>query len=251
MHKALQSQREEANIRHADKTRYVLLDALVAETQDPIELRSQCLNILLAGRDTTASLLSWPVLLLARHSAVFNKLREEIIQNFGTYGSPRDINFSSLKSCQFLQFCLNESLRLFPVVPFNRRSAVSDTALPHGGGADGKSPVFIKRGQIGMYSTHVMHRRKDIWGSDADSFDPERWRRRKVGWEYIPFNGGPRVCIGQQFALTEAGYILVRLVQRFDQIEDVYPERQVRYGLSLTSCPADSVTVRMHQAQDE
>ncbi|KAJ5988097.1 hypothetical protein N7481_003307 [Penicillium waksmanii] len=116
-----QKKLEEANTRHADKTRYIFLryiflDALLAETQDPIELCSQYLNILLAGRDTTAPLLSWTVMLSARHSAAFNKLREDIIQSFGTYGSPRDINFSSLKSCQYLQFCLKESLCLFPVV---------------------------------------------------------------------------------------------------------------------------------------
>lgn len=72
---------------------------------------------------------------------------------------------------------------------------------------------------------------------------------RKAGWDYIPFNGGPRICIGQQFALTEAGYVLVRLLQRFDDIQDVYPERAIRYGLTLTSCPADPVTVRLHEAE--
>jgi hypothetical protein len=42
-----------------------------------------------------------------------------------------------------------------------------------------------------------MHRRKDIWGPDADDFRPERWDGRRVGWEYLPFNGGPRICIGR------------------------------------------------------
>ena len=233
-----------------EKQPYVFLDALVATTRDPIELRSQLLNILLAGRDTTASLLSWTTLMLARNPEVFHKLRETIIENFGTYSSPQNITFASLKSCQYLQFCMNESLRLFPVVPFNRRQATRDTTLPFGGGPDGQSPVYIRKGQAVNYSTHVMHRRKDIWGPDADEFKPSRWANRRVGWEYIPFNGGPRICIGQQFALTEAGYVLVRLLQRFDQIEDVNADQEIRYGLSLTSCPADLVTVRMHQADD-
>lgn len=229
---------------------YVFLEALVSATHDPIELRSQLLNILLAGRDTTASLLSWTVMMLARHPDIFKKFREAIIENFGTYSNPQNITFASLKSCQYLQYVMNESLRLFPVVPFNRRSATRDTTLPRGGGPDGQSPVYIKKGQSVVYSTHIMHRRKDIWGPDAEEFKPERWLNRRVGWEYIPFNGGPRICIGQQFALTEAGYVLVRLLQRFDQIEDINADQKPRWGLSLTSCPADLLTVRMHQADD-
>ncbi|KAJ5673787.1 Cytochrome P450 E-class CYP52 [Penicillium macrosclerotiorum] len=233
-----------------EKSQYVFLDALVATTRDPVDLRSQLLNILLAGRDTTASLLSWTILMLARNPEVFRKLRETIIETFGTYSAPQNITFATLKSCQYLQYCMNESLRLFPVVPFNRRAATRDTTIPRGGGPDGQSPVYIKKGQSVVYSTHVMHRRKDIWGPDADKFKPDRWFNRKVGWEYVPFNGGPRICIGQQFALTEAGYVLVRLLQRFDQIQDVDPDREIRWGLTLTSCPADLVTVRMHQADD-
>lgn len=227
---------------------YVFLHALAAATQDPLELRYQALNILLAGRDTTASLLSWTILMLARHPSVFHKLRQTIIDEFGTFDRPRNITFATLKSCQYLQYCMNEVLRLFPVVPFNRRSANKDTTLPRGGGKDGLSPVFIRKGQDVLYNTHVMHRRTDIWGPDADVFNPDRWYEKKVSWEYVPFNGGPRICIGQQFALTEAGYVLVRLLQRFDQIEDVYPDRKVRWNLSLTSSPADLVTVRLHEA---
>lgn len=249
VHKALAKAQSDKPV-DEEKANYVFLDALVGATRDPIELRSQLLNILLAGRDTTASLLSWTTLLLARHPDIFRKLREAIIAEFGTYSSPRNITFANLKSCQYLQHCMNESLRLYPVVPFNRRSATRDTTLPRGGGPDGESPIYIKKGQSVVYSTHVMHRRKDIWGPDAEEFKPERWANRRVGWEYIPFNGGPRICIGQQFALTEAGYVLVRLLQRFDQIEDVNADQKPRWGLTLTSCPADVVTVRMHQADD-
>ena len=247
---ALQSTENGKKIPDEEKSQYVFLNALAATTRDPIELRSQLLNILLAGRDTTASLLSWTVLMLARNPETFQKLRETIIETFGTYSSPQNITFATLKSCQYLQYCMNESLRLYPVVPLNRRSATRDTTLPTGGGPDGQSPVYLRKGDSVAYSTFVMHRRKDIWGADADEFEPDRWTNRKAGWEYLPFNGGPRICIGQQFALTEAGYVLVRLLQRFDQIEDVYPDREIRYGLTLTMCPADLLTVRMHQADD-
>jgi cytochrome P450 len=249
--RALKLVREEKITGDEEKSsNYVFLHALAAATQDPVELRSQLLNILLAGRDTTASLLSWTVMLLARHPDVFRKLRQTIVDDFGTFAHPRNITFASLKSCQFLQHTMNEVLRLYPVVPGNRRTATRDTTLPRGGGDDGSLPVYVRRGQSVMYNPHVLHRREDIWGADAAAFDPERWTDRKVSWDYIPFNGGPRICIGQQFALTEAGYVLVRLLQRFDAIEDVYPDRKVRYGLTLTSCPADPTTVRLHEASD-
>ena len=64
-----------------------------------------------------------------------------------------------------------------------------------------------------------MHRRKDLFGPDAEEFRPERWDNwTPKAWQYIPFNGGPRICIGQQFALTEMGYCLVRLFQNFEDV---------------------------------
>ena len=64
-----------------------------------------------------------------------------------------------------------------------------------------------------------MHRRKDLYGEDADEFKPERWEKLRPSWEYLPFSGGPRICIGQQYALNEASYTTVRLLQEFKAIE--------------------------------
>ena len=82
-----------------------------------------------------------------------------------------------------------------------------------------------------------MHRRPEIWGADADQYRPERWEGKKVGWEFLPFNGGPRICLGQQFALTEAGYVIVRLVQRFSELENLESDEVVRHQYSLTTSP--------------
>ena len=64
-----------------------------------------------------------------------------------------------------------------------------------------------------------MHRRPEYYGPDADAFRPERWETLRPGWEYLPFNGGPRICIGQGFALMEAAYTTVRLMQVFRDID--------------------------------
>jgi hypothetical protein len=174
--------------RHAEKgkKKYVFLEALAAETRDPIELRSQLLNILLAGRDTTASLIGWVFFSLARDPARYTKLRSIIIERFGTFDRPHDITFAKLKECTYLQHVNNETLRLYPVVPVNSRTANKDTTLPRGGGPDGMSPIFVPKGRSCDYSVFVMHRREDIWGPDADQFVPERWEKRRVGWDYLP-----------------------------------------------------------------
>ena len=175
-----------ADAEKGKKEKYVFLEALAAETRDPIELRSQMLNILLAGRDTTASLIGWVFYSLARDPARYAKLRSIVLEEFGSYSHPRDITFARLKSCQYLQHVNNEALRLYPVVPVNSRTANKDTTLPRGGGPDGKSPIFVPKGRACDYSVFVMHRRKDIWGEDAEEFVPERWERRKVGWDFLP-----------------------------------------------------------------
>ncbi|RKF53380.1 Cytochrome P450 52A12 [Golovinomyces cichoracearum] len=236
---------EKKNI-NSDKKDYVFLDALVEETRDPIALRSQLLNVLLAGRDTTASLLSWLFFLLSKDPVRYKKLRDIVLEEFGTYENPRDITFTRMKSCQYLQYCNSETLRLYPSVPMNGRVASKDTTLPRGGGKDGKSKIFVQKGTLIEYSVHVMHHRKDIWGEDAEEFNPERWEGRKVGWEFLPFNGGPRICVGQQFALTEVSYVTIRLLQRFDMIHSNDMDPFVRHNMTLTNCNGRGVRVRAH-----
>lgn len=98
-------------------------------------------------------------------------------------------------------------LRLYPSVPVNSRSALKTTGLPVGGGPDGKSPILIKKGLTVGYSPYVMHRQKKLYGSDANLFRPERWdpneenevSLKNIGWGYLPFNGGPRICLGRKF----------------------------------------------------
>lgn len=241
--------------RHCDKPngtsqgdRYVFLDELIKETQDPVLLRGQLLNILVAGRDTTAGLLGWTWYWLARYPAVFSKLRETVLGAFGS--SPTDtssITFESLKECQYLQHVLSEVLRLHPLVPENIRVAVRNTSLPRGGGPDGQSPVYVKAGQSVLYNVHVMQRRKDLWGQDADDFRPERWVGLRPGWQFLPFNGGPRICLGQQFALTEASYVMVRMLQRFDQIRNLDHDPTVKHRYTSTTSPYE-LRLQLHQA---
>ncbi|TGO54554.1 hypothetical protein BCON_0105g00140 [Botryotinia convoluta] len=231
----------------SDSDRYVFFGALAEQTRDLIELRVQVLNILLAGRDTTASLLGFTLLRLARDAKCYRKLREIVLEEFGTFNEPKNITFMHIKTCKYLQWVLNETLRLYPLVPWNFRVANKDTTLLRGGGKDGKSKVFVKKGTVVEYSVFALHRRKELWGEDAGEFKPERWEGRKRGWEYLPFNGGPRICIGQQYALTEAGFFIIRLTQKFDQMESV-EKTDVTFNLTLTMCSGNGVKIKLHEA---
>lgn len=88
------------------------------------------------------------------------------------------------------------------------------------------------------WNLYAMHRRTDIYGPDAESFRPERWEDGKLmpRWGHLPFNGGPRICIGQRYALTEAGYVIVRMAQEFRILESRDAGEWVESrGLTLTS----------------
>ncbi|KAL8999951.1 MAG: hypothetical protein Q9169_001357 [Polycauliona sp. 2 TL-2023] len=203
--------------------KYVFLDFLEKNTSNRTELRSQIINILVAGRDTTACLLSWTMFLLVRHPKVLGKLREEISS---TMDGSSKITRSVLRSMTYLQNVLKETLRLYPSVPVNSRTAVRATMLPVGGGPDLKAPVFVAKGEGIAYSVYSMHRRPDFYGLDAELFRPERWEEDlpmnkdpiNAKWGYLPFNGGPRMCLGLDFGLNEAAYTVVRLIQRFPTI---------------------------------
>ena len=79
------------------------------------------------------------------------------------------------------------------------------------------------KGDLIIYSTMAMQRRADLYSSDdypAEEFVPERWDTwQPKPWQYVPFNGGPRICVGQNFALTEMAFVLCRIAQKFERLE--------------------------------
>jgi len=236
-----QGQNKAADDAAAAKTRrYNLLSELSAVCRDPAQLRSELLNVLLAARDTTAGLLSSIFYFVARHPDVWAALAAEVDQLEGKVP-----DYDTLKRMRVLRSIIDETLRLHPPVPINMRFAERDTTIPRGGGADGSSPVFVAKGAVVHYSVWAMHRLPSIYGPDAEAFRPSRWLDDglRPGWGYLPFNGGPRVCLGQQSALIDTSYVVVRLVQHFGRIEargGVFRE-----SIALTLSHADGVKVAL------
>ena len=225
--------------RSSEKSR-VFLDAIAESTADRDALRGQIINMLVAGRDSTACLLTWTFFMLVRHPMVLEKLRKEIK---GACSDPASLTRTDLRKMGYLQNVLKETSRLYPSIPVNTRTATKDTILPTGGGPDRTAPVLIPKGTPVAYSVYSMHRRPDLYGMDAELFRPERWdedmpmsgNKTNAAWGYLAFNGGPRICLGSMlpfnsrieniyadrhsslvdFALTEAAYTVVRLLQQF------------------------------------
>ncbi|ATY59283.1 cytochrome P450 alkane [Cordyceps militaris] len=209
-----------------------VLTKLAAVTQDRKVLRDQMLHLLLASRDTTASLLCNLFFMLAKEPAMYETLRQEVRGVCGDAPpSPEQ-----LKQMVYLCRCVQEyapplerspqdqkafaltsrvALRLHPVIPTNAREATRDTTLPAGGGKDGTEPLLVPKGTFVVYNVFAMHRDEAVYGADADKFRPDRWAGLRPGWAYLPFNGGPRICLGQQIALLESQYLVARMVQTF------------------------------------
>ncbi|KAG1875428.1 cytochrome P450 [Suillus subalutaceus] len=206
---------EKADAKDRDvKEGETLLDHLVNYTEDPIVIRDEILNIMIAGRDTTAATLTFVIYMLTQHPDVLRRLREEILSKVGSSRRP---TYDDMRDMKYLRAVINETLRLYSPV-----TSTEPTVLP---GIDGGKPIYVPQNTRTFYSVFLMHRRTDLWGPDAEEFDPDRFLDDRLQkyctsnpFIFMPFNAGPRICVGQQFAYNEVSFFLVRLLQQFSSV---------------------------------
>jgi cytochrome P450 len=167
-------------------------------------LRDQIVTFMGAGHETTAVALSWIFGLLSRHPDVCNRLRDEIDGALG--GRPPGM--SDLPKLPYTAMVLQEAMRLYPpVASLSRRTLEADEV----------SGYEIPANSLVILSQYVTHRHPDFW-ENAEGFDPERFapgQPPRPKFAYFPFSGGPRKCIGDQFAMLEATLIVARVMQQF------------------------------------
>ncbi|KAF8323072.1 cytochrome P450 [Clavulina sp. PMI_390] len=233
--------------RESENTRGTYLQYLVETVNNPKIVRDAVVSLLLAGRDTTASLLSFVTYCLAIHPEKATIIREEINSILSVSGRPPTAE--DIKQMRYLRAFINETLRLFPPLPMNIRRANQDTTLTSP--LSNHGPFFIKKNVSVTIASIMTQRSKAIWGEDAEEFKPERWlvspniapsqqQADSPGIEsedstpnaylknlthvsnpyaFTPFNAGPRICLGQSFALSECAYTIIRLLQTFESFE--------------------------------
>ncbi|KZV77483.1 cytochrome P450 [Peniophora sp. CONT] len=219
--KAEKSQGADAAVDEGDSNAGTLLGHLVRMTDDRKLIKDEILNIAIAGRDTTACLLTFATYMLSQNPHVMDRLYDEIQSLLPDGQRP---TFDDIKNMRYMRAVLNETLRLYPSVPFNMRYATRDVVWqpPNGNG----DPLFVPKDTACVFTPFLMHRREDLWGPEALVFDPDRFLDERLHKYLVPnpfifsaFSAGPRICLGQQFAYNEASFMLTRLVQEFSKIE--------------------------------
>ncbi|KIP04058.1 hypothetical protein PHLGIDRAFT_129763 [Phlebiopsis gigantea 11061_1 CR5-6] len=249
---ARKAQSPETKAEEAVEEGETLLEHLVKLTDDPQIIRDETLNILLAGRDTTAITLTMAGYMLAEHPDMHHRLREEILAKVGTNRPTYD----DIRDLKYLRAFINEVLRMYPPVPFNVRFSTRSTVWP--ALSPGGQPIYVPPNTRCLYSVFIMHRRKDLWGPDADKFDPDRFLDERVTkyltpnpFIFLPFNAGPRICLGQQFAYNEVSFMLIRLLQQVTAVrlrQEVDPANvpPPGYAVSPVTDGTDKVLIKSH-----
>ncbi|CAO2202933.1 unnamed protein product [Urochloa humidicola] len=172
------------------------------------EIVDECKTFFFAGQDTTSHLLTWTMFLLSRYPEWQQKLREEVLRECGNE-VPNPDTVTKLK---LVNMVLLESLRLYSPVVFIRRAAGSDLQL---------GSIRVPKGTLLSVPIALLHRDKDVWGHDADEFNPARFEHgvSKAAPNHpnalLSFSQGPRACIGQNFAMLEARIGIAMILQRF------------------------------------
>jgi len=186
----------------------MLMDAKVEGTDKGMsneQIRDELMTIFIAGHETTANLLTWSLLLIAQHPEVEGKFHNEI-NNVLSNKKPTIVDFENLV---YTQNILWETLRFYPSVWRVAREAVEDVNI---------NGLTIKKGEMVIISQYLSHRNPHFFES-PEQFSPERFEngglRSLVPYSFFPFGGGPRVCIGNHFAMLEATLVLAMIGQRF------------------------------------
>ncbi|KAJ4961793.1 hypothetical protein NE237_021703 [Protea cynaroides] len=209
-------------------------------------LRDICVNFILAGRDTTSVALSWFFWLLDKNPAVQDQIFSEICGIVGGRDESNNMGEDSivfrpeeLKKMEYLQAALSEALRLYPSVPVDFKEVIEDEVFPDG--------TILSKGEKVFYAIYAMGRMESIWGKDCREFKPERWMKdgrflSESAYKFTAFNGGPRLCIGKDFAYYQMKFVAASIIYNYQvKVVENYPvvpklalTIYMKYGLKVT-----------------
>ena len=200
--------RKQANQKESDFLQ-MLMDARYEDTGEPMseqQLLDELLTIFSAGHETSANGLAWLFYLLSQHPEIVEKARAELKEKLGD----RSAEVMDLKQLTYLTQVIEEGMRLYPPVWSVGREAIEED--------EWEGHRIAKGTIIGAYFYHL-HRHPDLW-ENPDEFNPERFseeaKKARPNSHYVPFGAGPRMCIGNYFAMMEMQLILAELLRKFD-----------------------------------
>jgi len=219
-----------------------LLSVLLAATDEESgirmsdkQLRDEMMTLFLAGHETTAMALTWAWYVLSQHPDVEAKLADELSRALN--GRPPTV--ADLAQLPYTEMVIRETMRLYPPAPGFAREPIEDVRI---GG------YVVPRGSLLSVNTYALHRDRRFF-DDPERFDPGRfsagWEERIPRYAFLPFGGGPRVCIGNGFAMMEARLILATVAQRWRL--SVEPGQQIVPAQLVTVRPKHGIRMRVQK----
>lgn len=192
------------------------------------QILDQIPTFLIAGHETTSTATAWGLFALAQRPAMQSRLRQELLEAFPDEDG--EVTIESLNALPYLEAVVRETLRYHSPVGWIEREAEEDDVIPLDHefiGRDGKSrkQIRVKKGDNFIIPTGIMNRSQDVWGPDADEFNPDRWlvempaavsKIPGVWANLMTFIGGQRSCIGFKFAVLEMKVLLLQLIRSFE-----------------------------------
>ena len=208
-------------------------DAETGERMSDEQLRDEVMTIFLAGHETTANALAWTFYLLSLHPDAERRLRAELDDVLGG----RRPTLEDLARLGYLERVVKESMRLYPPVwILDRRCVAPDEVMGY----------RIPAGALVLVSPYVTHRHARWW-PNPEGFDPDRFLpegdKARPRYAYFPFGGGPRLCIGNAFAMMEAQLVIATVMRRFRPW--LVPGYRVRPATMVTLRPGHGIPMRL------
>jgi cytochrome P450 len=198
-------------------------------------LRDEIVTLLVAGYETTASVLTWAWYLLAHHPSVQQKLFEEL----DTVLCGQSPGLAELRRLPYTRAVLLETMRLYPPVWIMSRTPVTEDRI---------GDCVVPAGWLVFLSPYVTHRLRSFW-EHPEAFDPDRFLHgttpNGASHAYFPFGAGPRACIGARFAVLEAELVLAGVAQRY--AVRAVSDRPVEPDPLVTLRPRGGVRILLHE----
>jgi cytochrome P450 len=203
------------------------------------ELRDQLMTLFLAGHETTSNALTWTLYLLSQNPGAYKKLRDEV----DSVLAGRPVSFEDLESMPYGEQVIRESMRLYPPVAVMARKAHEDTEI---------GPYSVAAGSEVIAWLYLTHRDPSLY-PNPEAFQPERFtaeeQAKRPKMAYLPFGGGPRLCVGHAFAMLEARLILATIMQSVDF--NLVPGHRVIPKLQITLGSKHGMRMRIRRRKDK